>query len=313
MGKFLRFITIFISSIILLFLLVIAGVNCLKFVIYSEYYDIKENVCTNPGINDNFVQQGISVIEEKKLILVSGYMSDDTASRIYITDMDSNSYYVTLEYNSEEFKGHVGGICNTNGVVYIANGSTVYKLNLDTLLNAQEKSSVSIEKSAVLNHKASYIFTDDNYIYVGEYRDAANGYKTNHTFNNNKSAICGVYDINQFETYTEEKLVAVKYFVTEDYVQGFCIDNNGNVVLGTSHGLNDSIYYVYENPSSPSEEIYGSSVFYLENLKKELHGPAMGECLDFSNGKIFTLTESASNKYIFGKFFFANKIVALNL
>ena len=103
------------------------------------------------------------------------------------------------------------------------------------------------------------------------------------------------------------------YFVTGDFVQGFCIANDGNVVLSTSHELNDSIYYVYENPTSPSEEIYGSSVYYLENLIKEVHGPAMGECLDFSNGKVYTLTESASNKYIFGKFFFANKIVALNL
>ena len=31
------------------------------------------------------------------------------------------------------------------------------------------------------------------------------------------------------------------------------------------------------------------------------------------SGKIITLTESASNKYIFGKFFFANDIVSLDV
>jgi len=313
MGKFLRFIAIFVSSIVLLFLLVVGSLNGLKFVIYSEYYDIKEDICKNPGINDNFVQQGISVLEEKNLILVSGYMSDDTASRVYITDMDSNAYYLTLEYNGEIFTGHVGGICNTNGIVYIANGKNVYKVSLDILLEAEKNSSISIEKCAELNHKASYIYTDDNYIYVGEYRDEKNGFKTNHSFKNDNGAICGVYNINQFATYKEEELVALKYFVVSDYVQGFCLLSDGSVVLSTSHGLNDSVYYVYENPKDKDGEIYGSDLYHLEKLEKKINGPAMSECLDFSNGKVYTLTESASNKYIFGKFFFANKIIALNL
>ena len=34
---------------------------------------------------------------------------------------------------------------------------------------------------------------------------------------------------------------------------------------------------------------------------------------DYYNGKVITLTESSSNKYIFGKFFFANKIIALEI
>ena len=37
----------------------------------------------------------------------------------------------------------------------------------------------------------------------------------------------------------------------------------------------------------------------------------MAEGLDYLDGEVITLTESASNKYIFGKFFFANKIVSL--
>ena len=39
----------------------------------------------------------------------------------------------------------------------------------------------------------------------------------------------------------------------------------------------------------------------------------MAEGLDFTDGKVITLTESASNKYIFGKFFFANYIVSLDI
>ena len=51
----------------------------------------------------------------------------------------------------------------------------------------------------------------------------------------------------------------------------------------------------------------------LDKLEEKTDGPAMAEGLDFYKGKIITLTESASNKYIFGKFFFANDIVSLDL
>ncbi len=39
----------------------------------------------------------------------------------------------------------------------------------------------------------------------------------------------------------------------------------------------------------------------------------MSEDLDYKDGKVYTLTESASNKYIFGKLFNATKIVGLAL
>jgi hypothetical protein len=40
----------------------------------------------------------------------------------------------------------------------------------------------------------------------------------------------------------------------------------------------------------------------------------MAEDLDYYNGKYYTNFESASDKYIYGKFFnYANKIVSLNI
>jgi hypothetical protein len=39
----------------------------------------------------------------------------------------------------------------------------------------------------------------------------------------------------------------------------------------------------------------------------------MGEDIDYYDGQIITLSESASNKYVIGKFFFADKIVLIDL
>ena len=53
--------------------------------------------------------------------------------------------------------------------------------------------------------------------------------------------------------------------------------------------------------------------YVLEKEDKKLVGPAMSEDLDYYNGKFYTNFESASNKYVYGKFFLeSNKIVALD-
>lgn len=87
------------------------------------------------------------------------------------------------------------------------------------------------------------------------------------------------------------------------------------MVLSTSYGLSDTMYYVYNEQDAvdSGEMLDGAPVYYLNNCIKEVKGPAMGEDLDYYDGNVITLTESASNKYIFGKLFFANKVVALDI
>ena len=50
-----------------------------------------------------------------------------------------------------------------------------------------------------------------------------------------------------------------------------------------------------------------------DNLVEDLRGPAMAEDLDYHDGKVITVMESASNKYLFGKLFFYNDIVGLRI
>ena len=115
-----RVALIALCSLLVLILLLWGGLNIAKFVIYSDYYSASESLCKNPGLNYGFVCQGIAMCDGKDKILVSGYMADDSASRIYVTDLDSNSYYVTLTRGGEEFTGHAGGVAVTDDTVYLA-------------------------------------------------------------------------------------------------------------------------------------------------------------------------------------------------
>ena len=63
LRKIAKIFLIVMICLVSLLTLVWGGLNALKFVIYSDYYDIEENVCINPGLGDGFVCQGICVLE----------------------------------------------------------------------------------------------------------------------------------------------------------------------------------------------------------------------------------------------------------
>ena len=307
----LKVLFIALLTVVALALLSLIGLNIAKHFIYSDYYSIKTDVCKNPGLNDGFVCQGIAVSEENNVILVCGYMKDKSNSRIYVTDLDSNSYYVELTRNGEKYTGHAGGLAITGDTVYIANAKKIYAFPLKSVLEASDGDTVDIGSGTKVNTNASFVFTDEEYLYVGEFHDGGKyvieGHE-NETAEGTHYALCSKYALNDLTT-------PVAVYSIRNNVQGICFTPEGKVVLSTSYGLTDTVYYVYtlEGAADSGKTFDGAPLYYLDNLEKEIHGPAMGEDLDYFDGKIITLTESASDKYIFGKLFGATKIVALDI
>lgn len=293
-----------------LVILLWAGLNIAKYALYSDYYSMKSNVCANPGLNDGFVCQGIGVDEANGRILVSGYMKDRSASRIYITDYDGDSHYVSLSANGEAFNGHVGGVAVCGDRVYLANGGKIYLLSAAELLSLQNGDVMNVGEGIPVNNAASFIFADDAFVYVGEFHDGG-AYVTDHPYKTPDGMHYAIVS-----RYAHDDLTAPdKIYSIRNKVQGMCLTSDGRIVLSTSYGLTDSVYYVYNETEAmdTGATLDGAPVYCLTECIQEFKGPAMAEGLDFSDGKVITLFESASDKYIFGKFFFANKIVALEL
>jgi hypothetical protein len=83
--KLVKFLVLFVLFIVA----IIASIQgIVKPILYKEYYSIYNEVCKNPGLNSGFIPQGIAVDEYngKMIVLTSGYMDDDSPSRIYITN-----------------------------------------------------------------------------------------------------------------------------------------------------------------------------------------------------------------------------------
>lgn len=310
LKKILKIALRVLIALLALVIVAIGVLNLLKFAIYKDYYQVRDNLCKNPGLGDGFVCQGICAYEDGGKIFVSGYMKDGSASRIYVTDLDDNSYYVSLAKEGENFTGHAGGIAWSGDTVYIASDGAIHLVSLQSVLNAAEGDTVEIYDEVAVSNKASSLYCDGTYLYVGEFHDGGK-YIANHpyeTADGTYHAIISCYALSDLSA--PERIYSIR-----DKVQGICFTPNGKVVLSTSYGLSSSYYYIYNLSEATLSGVAfdGAPVYYLDHCVSEIKGPAMAEGLDYYDGKIITLTESASNKYIFGKLFFANKIVALDI
>ncbi len=310
MKKLLKAVAIILAVIIGAAVLFWGGLNIAKFFIYSEYYDLNSNLCKNPGLSDGFVCQGITADNENGLILVSGYMKDHSPSRIYVTNEENEDYFVTVNENGKAYDGHAGGIAYHNSKVYLAGEDAVRVIEMSDILNAENGTAVDAVEVIPVNNQASFAFADNDYLYVGEFHDG-DSYVTEHPYETPEGKNFAIVSRYSYSDLTTPDLV----YSIRNKVQGFCITEDGKIVLSTSFGLNDSYFYVYDlaDAKDSGEVLDGAPVYFLGECTKEIKAPAMSEGLAVYDGKVITLFESACDKYIFGKFFFANYIVDLGI
>lgn len=308
--KVLKIVLAVFLALIMLILLVWGGLNLFKPVIYSEFFSIDSVICKNPGLNDGFVCQGIAVDEQSGKVIVSGYMKDDSASRIYVTDKDNNVRYVTLSNGGKPFTGHMGGIAIGRDSVYFPSGSKLVVVPLADVLNENTKDIDIAGKTIAMMHSISCVFANEEYLYIGQFHDGGKYVIEGHemeTAEGTHYAFVTCYDLDDLTTPTH-------IYSVRDRVQGFCMTPDGQAVLSTSYGLTSSVYYVYDtNGLQVDTQFEGIDVYFLDHCQRQFSGPAMSEDLDYSNGLVVTFSESASDKYIFGKFFFADKVYGLDL
>ena len=299
-----------IAATLALVVLVWGGLNVAKFAIYPDYYSAKTNVCINPGLSDGFVCQGLAASEEYGKFFVSGYMKDDSASRIYVTGKDNNVRYVTLSNGGKPFTGHMGGIAIGRDSVYFPSGSKLVVVPLADVLNENTKDIDIAGKTIAMMHSISCVFANEENLYIGQFHDGGKYVIEGHemeTAEGTHYAFVTCYDLDDLTTPTH-------IYSVRDRVQGFCMTPDGQAVLSTSYGLTSSVYYVYDtNGLQVDTQFEGIDVYFLDHCQRQFSGPAMSEDLDYSNGLVVTFSESASDKYIFGKFFFADKVYGLDL
>lgn len=276
-----------------------------------------ENAFAVPGLDTDFVPQGISYVDLLEKFAISGYMYGKTGeSRIYLVDPQTDEYkYVVLK----DFYAHAGGIAANGNDIWISSGGglkkesdtnsygTVYHLTVDVLNNAENGSAIEFDGKFKTETKGSFAYASEDMLWVGEFYTSGGGNEVNpkHYYGKNHAIVCGYKLPLDVDYSLNLPLVPDVVLSIPDKVQGMATDADGNIYFSTSYGRhNNSALYIFNNYSlwnKSSIEVMNSSVdFYTPHDSSQLAKikmPTLMEGIDYKNGQLYILFESGAKEY----------------
>lgn len=307
----------------LVFLILLAARLCFR-VPVLDYYGVSERAFAIPGLSDDLVPQGISYDEESGLFLVTGYQKDHTPSPVYLVDRatgETEGKVLLLMPDGSDFVAHAGGLSVFGDYVFVAGGSDacLYVYSRDAILNAENGDRIPClgtfdtffgDRDGIT---VAFTSAHDGMLTVGEfYRDPNYLTPDSHKF----TTPAGDFQQALAVTYTVSDdpdavfglhPVPVEAYALPDLVQGMAF-YDGKVWLSTSYAVAFSGIYAYDRstlqpfgtlPTSEGEiPLYGLDSAALTD---SFQLPPMSEEIEFVDGKMYTMCESASNLYLFGK------------
>ena len=266
-----------------------------------------------PGLETKFVPQGIDYDQTSNKFLVSGYMSNGSASRFYIINNETKQTekYFTLTNKGEDYKGHASGVAISGDYAWVASEGYIYRFNFSKALNLNNGDKLNIIDSFETGNGADFILTYNNKLIVGEFH---NGKKfvanENHKIETNSGtnyALAYVYNINHDISCGISSTTPTAGISLPNKAQGMNFTKEGKIIISTSYSIPDSKLLIYENilTSEPTKNITINEssvpVYVLdsENKVSTLTAPAMSEELVLVNDKVYLLFESNCAKYRF--------------
>ena len=268
-----------------------------------------------PGLDEAFVPQGMDYLESESIILISGYMSDKSPSRIYVIDRNTGETqkFVTVKnLSNEDYFGHAGGIATNGNKLWIVGDKTLLTAKLSDILSAQNGESVKTESEIETGNGCDFVDTYGDKLIVGEFYKESN-YETpeNHRIkvNDNEitNAVAYIYKINNSSKSGVEDS-PIMALTLPDKAQGIAITGEGEnekITISTSWSIGDSNLITYSSPFNKSTQktirINNQDVNLYElnstNLESSIKAPSMSEEMTVVDGRVFILFESACEKY----------------
>lgn len=319
---FVKFLRLFLLILIIICLVVTIGARIFFRYSSKAYYRESHRAFLIPGISTGFVPQGICYDDKLDAFFVAGYATDG-ASPLYVVDYDGNVLKeVTLaNVDGSEFTNHAGGIAIHNDYIYLAgcDDKCLYVLSYDDICESNIGDTVECLGMVGFDMgeddylRADCLTTDDDGIYVAEFYREEN-YHTAASHDNNTiggdinhayivkflfdDSSSGKYGINA------EPVLAISI---PDLVQGVSIEDN-KAYLSKSYGAADStidVYNMKKADKGKTRVVLGKAVPFWEfdnlSLFTQRTIPPMAEEIVCVGDCLYTMCESASNKYIFGK------------
>ena len=323
--KPLKLVILIVACLLAFVLLVLLAARLYFRLPVYDYYRASEKAFEIPGLSDGFVPQGMDY-DSRGYFWVTGYMDDGSASPIYVVEKESGELAKTMYLANEDgtiYNGHAGGIAISWDYVYIAGGADqcIYAYSVEDLLAAEDgasvkaRGSISTKLSDEDGVNVACLYVDDRYQYLYAlefYRDpqyqTPESHKMTTPAGDYNQALALAFPLNY-----EEGVLGVdpapKFAISlPDKVQGMCMDED-SIYLSTSWSVSNSYIYRYDKVNFTENEsklaCRGAEIplYYLDSnhLLNEYKIPPMSEEIVIVDDRLYTMCESACNKYFFGK------------
>lgn len=289
---------------------------------FSNYNEVSEKFCEIPGLDTEFVPQGLEYSDYLDKVLICGYMNDGGASKIYVIDPASGECEKSvrlIEINGEEYTGHCGGIAAFEKNAWVVSGKYARRLPLDILKNAENDGTVRFADKFNSGTRASYINCSNGILWIGEYHKNGDTYVTedsHHLVSPGGEKInawtCGyilesgnpqgfAYDGSSKEIVTPDYILG-----TESMCQGFAQLSDGRFVTSISGQITKSEINTYNNVLEKEhngivnigdDEV---KIWFLDSSERmsSLNALPRSEGIDNYNGKLLVLYESGAKKML---------------
>ena len=298
----------------------------------QSYYNASDALFKIPDIDNGYVPQGMHyewvVDENTAYYVLSGYMSNDKPSPLYLLDMYGQlktGVTLTVEDENGEFVdyyGHCGGVAVYKNWVYVTGDCKLIVYDFKELCNAESGAklkplgSISLKKSDTDYVKTSFVTVYENKLITGEfYRENGNNTLESHAVKTKAGevnhALAVEYSLNQSSYKKNFGLASSpsKVYSLPDKVQGIALTDD-EMYLSTSYHLAFSNIFQYQRNDIVKGDnevtVFGEkfSVYELnsQNVTKTYKIAPMSEEIAIVNSKLVVNCESACNKYIVGKF-----------
>lgn len=311
------------TFLLLIFAIVIGGRLYFRLPV-SDYYHASEKAFVIPGLSDDFVPQGISYDQSSDLFFITGYQEDYSASPIYLvngTTGEIDGKVLLMTTDGSDCTLHAGGLSVLGDYVYVAGGDNdcLYVYSRNAILNAADGDHISClgEFDTYFDNDdgvaVAFTTTNDGKLTVGEfYRDPNYPTPNSHKF----TTPSGEYQQALAVTYLPSDApdavfglnpVPVEAYTLPDITQGMAF-YDGKIWLSISYAAAFSNIYAYDisnlQPFGTLPTADGNIPLYSldsATISNSYKLPPMSEEIEFVNGKMYTISESASNLYFFGK------------
>ncbi|MBO4389406.1 MAG: hypothetical protein J5825_00945 [Lachnospiraceae bacterium] len=310
---------------------------------YGKFYGKAKKEFSIAGLDDGLTVQGIDLVTEVGkddkdqvlgngagsllstegcVFLESGYMKDESTSRIYRVNTgrklsaNNKDYLLLCDEKGTPSKTHAGGLTSSRemGKVWVCGaGTSVLVYDLNTVMNSGAGSEITALASFEVPMGSAYCFYDGTYLWVGEFYREQN-YPTDPS--HHLQAAGGVLHHSLILGYPADpenpgnvKTTPEVALSIPDLVQGMAVDKEGRIYLSSSYAVASSHLSIYKNVLAEDAkdriEIDGQEIplYFLDEstiLKQETL-PPMSEDLCMKGDRVCIMNESATQKYLFGR------------